>query len=99
MPKIYDENLRKEAIERYKNGENIDKIAKDLNIKAGSQLIIIWYKSWKTCYSYNLYKNCKEVKLMSQKLKREFNFKEFKEKNKETNLLKDKIIIRKNFKV
>ncbi|ALX70938.1 hypothetical protein STURO_v1c06790 [Spiroplasma turonicum] len=35
MPKIYEKNKKTEAVKRYKNGENIDKIANDLNIKAG----------------------------------------------------------------
>ncbi|AHB36327.1 hypothetical protein SAPIS_v1c04820 [Spiroplasma apis B31] len=74
MPKIYDKNIKTEAVKRYKNGENIDKIANDLNIKAGSQLIRIWYKSSKSCYSYSIYKDCNEVKLMSQKLKKRFYF-------------------------
>lgn len=80
MPKIYDKNIKIEAVKRYKNGENIDKIDNDLNIKAGSQLIRIWYKSSKSCYSYSIYKDCKEVKLMSQKLKKNFISKELKEK-------------------
>ncbi|AOG60974.1 hypothetical protein SHELI_v1c10270 [Spiroplasma helicoides] len=36
MPRKYSEDLKKKALKRYWSGENLDKIALEMNIKAGS---------------------------------------------------------------
>ncbi|WP_156005985.1 hypothetical protein [Spiroplasma tabanidicola] len=60
----------------------MDKIAYELNIISGGQLIRIWDKNDKLCYSYNRSKLCNEIDKVSQKSKKEFISKELKNKEK-----------------
>ncbi|AOG60353.1 hypothetical protein SHELI_v1c10470 [Spiroplasma helicoides] len=91
MPRKYSEDLKKNALKRYWSGENLDKIALEMNIKAGSQLIRIWDKKSKLTHYDSRIKTCKEVEIMSKKLKKEFVSKDLKTKEKENKVLKEKI--------
>ncbi|WP_342268895.1 hypothetical protein [Spiroplasma endosymbiont of Aspidapion aeneum] len=42
--KHYDKNIKKNVVERFKNGESAKMLANELNIYSGPQLVYIWAK-------------------------------------------------------
>ncbi|WP_342268858.1 hypothetical protein [Spiroplasma endosymbiont of Aspidapion aeneum] len=64
----YDKNIKKIVVERFKNGESAKKLTDELNIESGPQLVYIWAKKDKFCYSKDKI-NCKENKHMARELK------------------------------
>ncbi|WP_342268846.1 hypothetical protein [Spiroplasma endosymbiont of Aspidapion aeneum] len=89
MGKRYSVNVKKMALQRFKKGENVRKIANELNIVSGSQLIYIWEKNEKFCYSKSIDK-CKAMNEMSKKITKEYMTTELKTNLKEIKELKKK---------
>ncbi|WP_342269044.1 hypothetical protein [Spiroplasma endosymbiont of Aspidapion aeneum] len=85
--KHYDKNIKKNVVERFKNGESAKMLADELNIYSGPQLVYIWAKKEKFCYPKDKV-NCKENKIMAKKLKDVVDQERLKLQNKEIKELK-----------
>ncbi|WP_339033455.1 hypothetical protein [Spiroplasma endosymbiont of Cantharis rufa] len=92
MPKIIDKKIKRIALEKYRNGESYNKIASDLDLKSGGQIVRLWIKRYNINNEAFINRKCETNLFMSKDIELKLLKEELKKTQKENEQLKSKVI-------